>query len=78
VRTFLLALWWATSVYSFCTAKESSHAVTVDMPEIITLAHASPETWYTLLALPLIDHCTLTAAADLGTPSLSVAAYRGG
>jgi hypothetical protein len=43
-----LALCLAASVYGVALANESRHAATVDMPEVITLTHASPDTWNTL------------------------------
>jgi hypothetical protein len=39
-----LALCLAASVFSEAIANESRHAVIVDMPEVITLSHASPDT----------------------------------
>jgi hypothetical protein len=59
-----LALCLAVSVYGVALANESRHSVIVDMPEVITLTHASPDTWYTLPPVQPNDEPTSTAASD--------------
>ena len=49
MKTVTLALCLAASVYGLATANESRHAAVVDMPEVATLTHATPDTWHTLL-----------------------------
>jgi hypothetical protein len=48
MKALVLALWLALSVYGVAIASESQHSVIVDMPEVATLTHASPDTWHTL------------------------------
>jgi hypothetical protein len=47
MKTVTLALCLAASVYGLATANESRHAAIVDMPKVITLTHATPDTWHT-------------------------------
>jgi hypothetical protein len=61
-----LALCLATSVYGIATANESRHSVIVDMPEVITLTHASPDTWNTLAPVQPNDEPTSTVASAFG------------
>jgi len=65
-----LALCLAASVYGVAIASESRHSVIVDMPEVITLTHASPATWHTLPPVQSDDESTSTAASDFGAPSV--------
>jgi hypothetical protein len=51
------------------SANETRHSAIVDMPEVTTLTHASPDTWYTLPPVQPNDEPTSTAASDFG-PSL--------
>jgi hypothetical protein len=57
-----LALCLATSVYGVALANESRHAAIVDMPEVINLTHASPDTWHTLPPVQPNDEPTSTVA----------------
>jgi hypothetical protein len=61
-----LALCLATSVYGIATANESRHSVIVDMPEVITLTHASPDTWNTLPPVQPNDEPTSTVTSAFG------------
>jgi hypothetical protein len=65
MKTLLLALWLAASVYAVAIANESRHSAIVDMPHVITLTHASPETWDTLPPVQPNEGPTLT---DTGVP----------
>jgi len=62
MKTVTLALCLAASVYGLATANESRHAAVVDMPEVATLTHATPDTWHTLPPIPSKDVPTTTAA----------------
>jgi hypothetical protein len=59
-----LAFCLATSVYGSALANESHHAAIVDMPEVITMTHASPDTWHTLPPVQPNDEPTSTAASN--------------
>jgi hypothetical protein len=48
MKALLLSLWLAAAGYGGALAKESHHSVIVDMPKVMTLTHASPDTWHTL------------------------------
>jgi hypothetical protein len=48
MKTLPLALCLAALAHGIALANESQHAAIVDMPKVITLTHASPDTWYTL------------------------------
>ena len=61
-----LALCLAVSVYGVALANESGHSVIVDMPEVITLTHASPDTWNTLPPVQPNDEPTSTATSAFG------------
>jgi hypothetical protein len=50
------------------SANESRHSAIVDMPGVITLTDASPDTWHTLLPVQPNDRPTLTAASAFGDP----------
>ena len=65
-----LALCLAASVYGLATANESRHAAVVDMPEVATLTHATPDTWHTLLPVQPSDEPISIAAYDFGAPSV--------
>jgi hypothetical protein len=65
-----LALCLAAFVYGVAFANESRHAAIVDMPKVITLTHATPDTWHTLLPVQPNDEPTSTAASDFGAPSV--------
>jgi hypothetical protein len=62
MKAVLLALCLAASIYSEAIASGSRHAVIVDMPKVINLNHASPDTWHTLPPVPSKDVPTTTAA----------------
>ena len=68
MKPVLLAIWLAASVYGLATANESRHAAIVDMPKIITLTHATPDTWHTLLPVQSNDRPTSIAASAFGDP----------
>jgi hypothetical protein len=59
-----LALCLATSVYGSALANESHHAAIVDMPKVITLTHASPDTCHTLPPVQPNDEPTSIAASN--------------
>ena len=58
-----LALCLAASACGVASANESRHAAIVDMPEVATLSHASPDTWHTLPPVQPYDESTSTAAS---------------
>lgn len=62
MKTVTLALCLGASVYGLNAANESRHAAIVDMPKVINLNHASPDTWHTLPPVPSKDVPTTTAA----------------
>ena len=68
MKTITLALCLAASAYGVTLASDSQHAVIVDMPEVATLSHASPDTWHTLPPVQPYDESTSTAASDFGAP----------
>jgi hypothetical protein len=63
MKTLPLALCLAALAHGIALANESQHAAIVDMPKVITLTHASPDTWYTLPPVQP-DEQTPTAAYD--------------
>jgi len=48
LRTVPPSLWLVASLCGSAVATESQHSVVVDTPEVITLTHATPDTWHTL------------------------------
>jgi hypothetical protein len=68
MKTITLALWLAASAYGVALASESRHAVIVDMPKVITMSHATPDTWHTLLPVQPNDKPTSTATSAFGDP----------
>src|SRR4029450_13311538 len=68
MKPVLLAIWLAASVCGVAFADASHHAAIVDMPKVITLSHATPDTWHTLLPVQPNDEPTLTAASAFGDP----------
>jgi hypothetical protein len=48
MKALLLSLWLAAAGCGVAIANESRHSAIVDMPEVMTLTHASPDTWDTL------------------------------
>jgi hypothetical protein len=66
MKTVTLALCLAASVYGLATANESRHAAIVDMPKVITLTHASPDTWHTLPPVKRNDEPTSTVTSAFG------------
>ena len=48
MKTLLLALGLAASACGVASANESRHSAIVDIPKVINLNHASPDTWDTL------------------------------
>jgi hypothetical protein len=48
MKTVLPSLWLVVSLCGSAVAAEAQHSVVVDTPEVITLAHATPDTWHTL------------------------------
>jgi len=63
MKALLLALCLAASACGVASANESRHAAIVDMPEVATLSHASPDTWHTLPPVQPYDESTSTAAS---------------
>jgi hypothetical protein len=68
MKALLLALWLAGSVYGVAIASESRHSVIVDMPEVVTLTHASPDTWSSLPPVHPNDESKSTARPTFGAP----------
>jgi hypothetical protein len=68
MKPVLLAIWLAVSVCGVAFADASHHAAIVDMPKVITLSHASPDTWHTLPPVQPNDAPTRTASSKFGTP----------
>jgi len=71
MKALLLALCLAASACGVASANESRHAAIVDMPEVATLSHATPDTWHTLppverygLRTLNADACTAHAPSD--------------
>jgi hypothetical protein len=48
MKAVLPALSLLLSLCGGAVATESQHSVVVDKPEVITLTHATPDTWHTL------------------------------
>jgi hypothetical protein len=68
MKVLLLALCLAVSVHGVAVANESRHAAIVDMPKVISLTHASPDTWHTLPPVQPNDESTSTARPTFGAP----------
>jgi hypothetical protein len=71
MKTLLLALGLATSACGVAfaneSANESRHSAIVDMPEVATLSHASPDTWHTLPPVqPDVRAITASLFAQVG------------
>jgi hypothetical protein len=64
MKSVPLALCLVASVYGSALANESRHAAIVDMPKVITLTHASPDTWHTLPPVQPNDEPTSIAASN--------------
>ena len=71
MKALLLALCLAASACGVASANESRHAAIVDMAEVATLSHATPDTWHTLppvepngLRTSNADACTAHAPSD--------------
>jgi len=62
MKTLLLALGLAASACGVASANESRHSAIVDIPKVINLNHASPDTWHTLPPVQPDDESTSTAA----------------
>jgi hypothetical protein len=67
MKTLPLALCLAALAHGIALANESQHAAIVDMPKVITLTHASPDSWYTLPPVQP-DEQKPTAAYNLREP----------
>ncbi len=65
MKALSLALCLAALAHGIALANESRHAAIVDMPEVITLSHASPDTWHTLPPVQPNDEPTSTEASNL-------------
>jgi hypothetical protein len=70
MKTIALAFCLVVFAYGIALASESWHAAIVDMPEVATLSHASPDTWHTLPPVHPNDKPASTAASDFGVPSV--------
>jgi hypothetical protein len=68
MKTVTLGFCLAVFVYGIALASESRHSAIVDMPEVATLSHASPDTWYMLLPIQRNDEPTSTVASNLRAP----------
>ena len=71
MKALPLALCLTVFAYGIALANESPHAAIVDMPEVATLSHATPDTWHTLppvepngLRTLNADACTAHAPSD--------------
>jgi hypothetical protein len=62
MKTVTLAFCLAVFAHGIALASEAQHAAIVDMPEVASLSHASPETWHTLPPVQTNDVPTTTAA----------------
>jgi hypothetical protein len=62
MKTITLAFCLAVFAYGIAQASETQHAAIVDMPEVATLSHASPDTWHTLTPVQPNDVRTTTAS----------------
>jgi hypothetical protein len=67
MKPLALALCLTALAHGTVLANESQHAATVDMPKVITLAHASPDSWYRLSPVQP-DEQKRTAAYNLQEP----------
>ena len=63
MKALVLSLRLALSVYGVAIASEPQHSVIVDMPKVVTLTHASPDTWHTLPPVQRNGGSTSTASA---------------
>ena len=61
MKTIILGFCLAVLAYGIACASEVQHAVIVDMPEVATLRHASPDTWHTLAPVQPKDVYATTA-----------------
>jgi hypothetical protein len=61
MKTITLALCVAVFACSTAPVSESQHSAIVDMPQVATLSHASPDTWHTLPPVPPKDVHATTA-----------------
>jgi hypothetical protein len=73
MKAVLPALWLVVSLCGGAVASESRHSVVVDTPEVITLTHATPDTWHTLppvqpYGVPEETGRLIYAACDYGVP----------
>jgi len=62
MKALVLTICLTIPVYGAAIASESRHSVIVDMPEVATLNHASPDTWHTLPPIHRSDHPTSIAS----------------
>jgi hypothetical protein len=67
MKTITLGFCLAILACGIASASEVQHAAIVDMPKVITLNHASPDSWYTLPAVQPDAHKP-TAAYNLREP----------
>ena len=63
MKTITLGFCLVVFTHGIALATESRHAAIVDMPKVITLTHASPDTWHTLPSVQPNDVPTTTAAS---------------
>jgi hypothetical protein len=61
MKTITLAFCLAILAYGIAPASEAQHSAIVDMPKVVTLSHASPDTWHTLPPVQPNDLRTTTA-----------------
>jgi hypothetical protein len=90
MKALLLSLWLAAAGCGVAIANESRHSAIVDMPEVMTLTHASPDTWDTLPPVQANDcsrpeysgrgdvECDPTAGQQLTAVRLPLADTQGG
>jgi hypothetical protein len=77
IKRLLITLWLVGAVVTQpAPASESKevHSVVVDMPEVIDMSHASPDTWNTLPP-PTELYDKLPAPDEVGLPSLRHPTY---
>jgi hypothetical protein len=71
MKAVLPVLWLVVSLCGGAVATESQHSAVVDTPEVITLTHATPDTWHALPPVQNVPEATgrlIYAARHSGVP----------
>ena len=68
MKTITLALCLAVFGCGIALASEAQRSAIVDMPKVVTLAHASPDSWHTLPPVQPNDEPTSTEASNFRAP----------